>query len=182
MPLPDEKAAPIVEWANLRQAVQWIAFDWAPIPKAYEDASGRPQSLLDTARGWLDDLSEDDAEIVAEAESALFLALHEDRLKAEGRRGKASEGGNVECDQNGNPTSWCSHMYEERHSEIPPSFWEFHNIDWNGDHVYRYTEWGVDPRWPETQDPKAGEDYMAVRIKTADLIRVFPATDSPAPG
>ena len=30
-------------------------------------------------------------------------------------------------------------------------------------------------------DPKAGEDYIAVRLKTADLLRVFPAKNSPAP-
>lgn len=170
MPLPEKETAPVEKWADLRQAVQWIAFDSPPIPLAYDVAYGYPTRLEDY-------VLDDEARKVSKAKSHLFLALHERRLIAQGCQGDPSAGGQVNTDQNGNPVCWQSNEYASDQTDIPPSFWDFHCIEWTESYAWQWTGYRADihPIHGEYEMPENGTDYIDIRIKTKDLRKVFPA-------
>ena len=181
----------MVEWANLRQCVHWIAFELLPVRKAYEDAYNRPTIVdfwerpLERAE-WDGPPERDKAKIVRESMGELFLALLEGRLKAEGCKGIRCKVFTAVYPRR--RSCFCD-GYEEDHSEIRAEFWDFHKIGWDDDSAWRNVE-------SQTESTSAGNDefstacetYSSLRIHIDQLFEAFPTEGkyeqlaSPIPG
>jgi hypothetical protein len=180
MPLPSGGSLPIAKWVSLRQAIQWIAFDLLPLPEEYEVAEGRPTYLPYSGD------SEDEIPIlVRRAQAALFQVLYEGRLGAQGRLGIAKFGGKDDIHELGEIAIghedkifwWSSNKYAKEYSDIPPTFWQFHTVDWNQSHAWRYaTDWNENI---PLELPDEGIDYINILVRTDDLLKVIPAGGSP---
>jgi hypothetical protein len=95
--------SPLQEWADLRQAVEWIAFGLKPIPIAYDEAErGKVQNIQTSEK----------AEII-HAKKWLFNFLYENKIIAKGQLEDAK--------------LWN----KDKLIEIPNNQWRFNQIKWN---------------------------------------------------
>ena len=95
--------SPLQEWADLRQAVEWIASGRKPIPIAYDEAE----------RGKIQNIQVSDILEIIHAKKWLFTYLYEGKIIAKGQQEDAR--------------LWKKDAF----LEIPKSDWRFSQIKWN---------------------------------------------------
>ena len=95
--------SPIQEWADLRQAVEWIALGRNPIPIAYDEAE----------RGKIQNIQSSDSSEIINAKQWLFNYLYEGKIIAKGQQEEVK--------------LWKKDTF----LEIPKSAWRFNQIKWN---------------------------------------------------
>lgn len=97
---------PIQEWADLRQAVEWIAYGFKPIPLAYDKA----------LRGRICSIQVSYPTEIVVAKKILFVALLEKRIIASGQKQKEKDNKDIS---------------KVSFEEILPDLWDIDKIKWN---------------------------------------------------
>ncbi len=95
--------SPIQDWADLRQAVEWIASGLKPIPIAYDEAE----------RGKIQNIQSSDSAEIIHAKKWLFAYLFEGKIIATGQEEDAN------------------FLSKDKFHKIPKSAWRFNQIKWN---------------------------------------------------
>lgn len=95
--------SPIQEWADLRQAVEWIAFGLKPIPIAYDESE----------RGKIQNIQISEKPEIIHAKKWLFNYLYEKKIIAKGQLEDAK--------------LWS----KDKFIEIPSNIWRFNQVKWN---------------------------------------------------
>ncbi len=95
--------SPLQEWADLRQAVEWIALGRKPIPIAYDEAE----------RGKIQNIQASDSSEIIHAKKWLFTYLFEGKLIATGQKEDAN------------------FLGKDKFHKILESAWRFNQIKWN---------------------------------------------------
>ena len=95
--------SPLQEWADLRQAVEWIALGRKPIPIAYDEAE----------RGKIQNIQSSDSAEITHAKKWLFTYLFEGKIIATGQKEDAN------------------FLGKDKFHKIPESAWRFNQIKWN---------------------------------------------------
>ncbi len=95
--------SPLQDWADLRQAVEWIAFGLKPIPIAYDEAE----------RGKIQNIQVSEKSEIIHAKKWLFTYLYEGKIFAKG--------------QQEDTKLWKKDSF----FEIPKAAWRFNQIKWN---------------------------------------------------
>jgi hypothetical protein len=98
LPMP-----PIQEWADLRQAIEWIAYGLTPIPAFYDI----------TIRGKARNIDTSTKSEIKDAKKILLIALYEEKISALGNIAHTTTG------------------YEDNFSVITKNLWEIGELTWN---------------------------------------------------
>jgi hypothetical protein len=166
-----------VQWASLRQAVVWVALKLPPSEARFETLEGYP-GTVEYQIETFGTISSEDQDAIEQGKYMVARALMFGNLRARGRAGIEASGSTPVYYADYNAVlDYCRCCERDTdYTEVPKEFWQVDRIRWDDSEVRYQTYREADDDEPVVQE------YVDVRIATADLFRVFPDDRQAPPG